>query len=266
MATKPKPTANVPATKPKPAMVLVQNEAPGYINTETQRGSENVGMADLVIPRLEIVQGLSPAVKRGDPGYIQGAAPGMLNNSVTRKLYGDSALLVPVHYSMQYLVWRDRKLAEQLKIGSEGGFFGAYSSMEEAQKRVDQEGGASKAIVVIDTPQHLCLLIDPETYEAEEIMMSMARTKAKISRQWNTMIRLAGGDRFSRVYKISTIFEKNAKGDYYNFHVEQAGYPAEALFRRAEDLYRTVSAGERRMVMDITGMDQEGTAPASDEF
>ena len=142
MATKPKPTANVPATKPKPAMVLVQNEAPSYINTETQRGSENVGMADLVIPRLEIVQGLSPAVKRGDPGYIQGAAPGMLNNSVTRKLYGDSALLVPVHYSMQYLVWRDRKLAEQLKIGSEGGFFGAYSSMEEAQKRVDQEGGA----------------------------------------------------------------------------------------------------------------------------
>lgn len=254
------PTKNVPAVKKSGNLVLVQNEVPDYIKQDSQRGSENVGMSDLVIPRLEVVQGLSPAVKRGDPGYIQGAAPGMLNNSVTRQLYGDSVMVVPVHYSVQYLVWRDRKFGG----GNEGGFFGAYPTMDEAKARANEEGGEAKGIMVVDTPQHLCLLINPETWNAEEIMISMPRTKAKISRQWNTMIRLAGGDRFGRVYKVSSIFEKNAKGDFCNFHTEQAGFPAKDLYAHAEDLYKKISAGERRVVMDTTGLEPEG-APGGGE-
>lgn len=254
-------TKNVPAVSKKgqSSMVVVTDQVPDYIRQDSQRGSENVGMADLVIPRLEIVQGLSPAVKRGDPGFIQGAAPGMLNNSVTRQLYGENVVLVPLHYSVQYLVWRDRKHGG----GNEGGFFGAYPTMDEARVRVAEEGGEAKGIMVVDTPQHLCLLINPDTWAAEEIMLSMPRTKAKISRQWNTMIRLAGGDRFGRVYKVSTIFEKNAKGDFYNFHIEQVGFPTAELYARAEALYKKIAAGERRVVMDTSGLDTG--APAGDE-
>lgn len=257
-------TKNVPAVgkKGQSSMVVVSEQVPDYIQQGTQRGSENVGMSDLVIPRLEVVQGLSPAVKRGDPGFIQGAAPGMLNNSVTRQLYGDSAVVVPVHYSVQYLVWRDRKFGG----GNEGGFFGAFQTMDEARARADQEGGEGKGIIVVDTPQHLCLLINPDSWAAEEIMLSMPRTKAKISRQWNTMIRLAGGDRFGRVYKVSTIFEKNTKGDFYNFHVEQVGFPTKELYANAEALYKKIAAGERRVVMDTSGLDAGPATTGEEEY
>jgi len=262
--TKPAATKNVPTVGKKGqsslGLVVVTDQVPDYIKQSGQRGSENVGMSDLVIPRLEVVQGLSPAVKRGDPGHIQGAAPGMLNNSVTRQLYGESVIVVPLHYSVQYLVWRDRKHGG----GNEGGFFGAYPTMEEAKARAAEEGGEAKGIVVVDTPQHLCLLINPETRAAEEIMLSMPRTKAKISRQWNTMVRLAGGDRFGRVYKVSTIFEKNAKGDFYNFHIEQVGFPTKELYAHAENLYEKIRAGERRVVMDTSGLDT-GNAGTGDE-
>lgn len=264
--TKEENSTNVVKHRQQQPAVIVDGRVPDYINQKSQRGSENVKMADLVVPRLEIVQGLSPAVKRGDPGFIQGATAGMINNSVTRQLYGEEVMVVPVHFSVQYLVWRDRKMAEQLKIGSEGGFFGAYPSQMDAQERAKQEGGEEKAIVIVDTPQHLCLILNQETGTFDEIMVSMPKTKAKISRQWNSLIKLAGGDRFGRVYKLRADYTKNAKGDYFNWHVELMGYPSEILYRQAEELYKVIAAGERHIVMDVSGMgDDAGSGEGGGE-
>lgn len=226
--------------------VLQSDAVPEYIRQGDARGNENVTVDDLVIPRLEIIQGLSPAVKRGDPGFIKGAAPGMFINSVTRELYGEEVAVIPVHYSMQYLVWRDRKLASDLKISADGGFFGSYQTRQEAQARADQEGGEKKAVIVVDTPTHLCLLLNNRSGKAEEIMIPMPRTKSKISRQWNSMIRLAGGDRFSRVYKLTADLQKNDKGDFYNYKVELLGFPSKELYLQAEALYEAVTSGKMR--------------------
>ncbi len=244
-AAKPK---NELAIQKKAPMVLVQDQVPDYIRQDSQRGSENVGTEDIVIPRLEVIQGLSPAVKRGDPKYIQGAQAGMLTNSVTRQLYGDSVTVVPLFFTKQWLVWRDQSKG--------GGFAGAYDTQQEAEARVTKEGGEKEGWAALDTPQHLCLLINPETHEAEEIMVSMPRTKAKISRQWNSMIRLAGGDRFSRAYTFGTALEKNDKGDYYNLTVALAGFPSKDVYVKAEELYKRIASGARKVVMhtdDIAG-------------
>lgn len=234
------------------SLILVQDQVPDYLLNAKGRGSENVTMEDMVIPRLEIVQGLSPAVKRGDPGFIQGAQMGMMNNSVTRKLYGDAAFVIPVYYTKQWSVWRKRK--DEDGKSQEGGFFGSYNTPEEAQNRADQEGDPS--IEIIDTPQHLCLVLDEETGDIEEIMVSMARTKAKVSRKWNSMVKLAGGDRFSRVYKLGTVLEKNSQGDFYNFDVKLLGFPSQMLFKKAEELYNSVTLGGRKVVMDVSGLDE----------
>jgi len=243
-------------------MVLVQDKVPEYLQKTPGRGSENVGTDDLVIPRLEIVQALSPAAKRGDPGYVDGAQAGMLTNSVSRVLYGDHVVVVPVYYMKQYLVWRDRKQApgesdREYASRPTTGFFGAFYTMGEASERVEQEGGAAAHIVIIDTPQHLCLLLSG-TGDTEEIMVSMPRTKAKVSRQWNSMVRMVGGDRFSRVYKVGTGLQKNAKGDFYNFDIKPMGFPSHGLYKQAEELYNKVSSGAHRVVMDVSNMEPSG--------
>lgn len=249
------------------AMVLVQDQVPEYLQQHTQgkgRGSENVGADDLVIPRLEIVQAASPCLIEKDPAFIKGAVPGMLFNSVTRHLYGKAVTVIPVHYTKQYLVWRDRKLAEQLKIGTEGGFFGAFDFQDEAKAKAEAEGGEKKAVVVVDTPQHLCLCVDHESGEVSEVMLSMPRTKAKISRQWNSMIKLAGGDRFARAYEVTTKQETNTKGTFYNYAIIQRGFPSKPVFKRAEELYAAVASGKTRVVMDANDL-QRGDTPADDD-
>lgn len=246
------------------AVVLVQDQVPDYLQQHAVgkgRGSENVGTEDLVIPRLEIVQSSSPCLIEKDPAYIKGAQPGMLFNSVTRHLYGKAVTVVPVFYTKQHLVWRDRKEAERLKLPQQG-FFGAFNTVEEAEAKRQAEGGEKQAIVVIDTPQHLVLCVDHETSEVSEVMLPMPRTKAKISRQFNSMIKLAGGDRFARAYEVQTKQESNSKGTFYNFAVIQKGYPSKSLFKRAEELFMQLASGKIRTVMHDEDLNQ---TPAGEE-
>lgn len=251
--------------RPSSAPVVMGDDAPDYIRVNGARGSEGVGASDLVIPRLDIVQSLSPYRKKGDPKQIAGVEEGDLVNSVTMVNYGSEVLLVPVIYRKEYLVWRDRKLAETLNINAgQGGFFGAYATPELADKRAKEEGGKEKAIVVVDTPQNFCLLVNAKTGMAEEIVISMARSKARPARRWNSLIRLTGGDRFSRVYKMTTVFEKGQKGDYYNFDVTQLGFPSKEIYHQAEKLYTDINSGMIKARADMSDADAE--APADDDM
>ena len=57
------------------------NEVPDYIKMDSARGSEEVRSADMVLPRLEIVQALSPIKEVNED-----AKEGYLFNSVTQEV------------------------------------------------------------------------------------------------------------------------------------------------------------------------------------
>jgi|SRR6185436_1789963 len=222
---------------------LMTDEQPDFLkNQTTSRGSENVKAEDLVIPRLELVQDLSPCRKKADPNYIDGCEEGMLYNNVTRQLYGAETLVVPVYFRKEWLIWKDRDAG--------GGFRGAFPSEDEAlNAKAELEDG--EECDVVDTAQHFCLLVQPTTGKTEEIVISMAKSKAKISRKLNSLIRINGGDSFSRVYRISAVAEKNNKNqNYFNFMVSPAGYPSKETYCRAEELYKSIASGKVNVKAD----------------
>lgn len=226
-------------------VVLTDNNTaaalPDYIKQGGGRGNEGVSTSDLVIPRLEIVQALSPCRKRTDPAYIEGAEEGMLYNNVTRKLYTGPVLVVPVLFKKEYQLWLDRQ-----KSGNTQGFRGAFATDLEARQRRDELPQAEKEICeLIEAHVHFCLLVDPNDGSVEEICLSMSRSKMKVSRRWNSLIRMFGGDRFSHVYKVLTVEESGQKGDFYNIALAAAGYPSKELYERAEALYDAIQRGER---------------------
>lgn len=242
------------------AMILSGDKmpVPDYIKQDSNRGSENVGTDDLVIPRLEVLQALSPQLDESAPEYIPGAKQGDLVNSVTRQNYGKEVFLLNVFYTKQWLVWRDRKLG--------GGFKGAFANPELAKDRIAElTGGGETGYEAIDTPTHLCLLINRDAGTIEEVMVSMPRTKAKVSRAWNSQIKLAGGDRFSRVYRVTSASEENEKGKFYNYVVAATGFPAKPLYAKAEALYKQMAEGQRRVVMDVGGMGDDAPTPGGGE-
>ena len=57
----------------KKAVAEKKDQAPAHIRQGEGRGNENVGTEDIQIPRISVLQALSPQIKKSDPSYIEGA-------------------------------------------------------------------------------------------------------------------------------------------------------------------------------------------------
>ena len=49
----------------------VQEDRPDWLK-KGSAGSEDVGVKDMILPRIDVLQALSPQIKKSDPAYIQG--------------------------------------------------------------------------------------------------------------------------------------------------------------------------------------------------
>jgi len=221
----------------------VSNVMPDFIK-KGNRGAENVGSEDLIIPRIELVQALSPARKKSDPAYIEGADEGMLYNNVTRELYGESVTVVPVYYTKQYLIWKDRKTGG----GGSNGFRGAFADKAAAEATVATLG--EEGLEITDTAQHFVLVKTAEGWS--EAVISMAKSKMKVSKRWNSLIRMTNADSFSRAYALKSVTETNARNEsYHNFDVHPLGFVSKEVYERAEQLYETIRAGGAKVSADF---------------
>ena len=207
---------------------------PAYMQNDTMRGSENVGSEDLTIPRLSLIQDLSPQRKKSEPEYIEGAEEGMYFNSVSSELYGDSVIFVPVFFAKEWNIWK--------MMDAGGGFAGSFDSEKAAQDKWNEEGYDPDEYEIVDTAQHFGLIVHED--HIEEIVISMAKSKMKVNRALNSMIRLNGGDRFSRAFKITSVVDENNVGQkYYNIKMSPLGFVSEEVYKKAEELYDSVASG-----------------------
>lgn len=236
--------------------IIVGDQIPDYIK-QGNRGAENVGNDDLIIPRIELIQALSPARKKNDSAYIEGADEGMLYNNVTRELYGSTVTVVPVFYTKQYLIWKDRKVGG----GGSNGFRGAFNSKSEADDAVTALG--EEGLEVTDTAQHF-VLVKLKDGGWQEAVISMAKSKMKVSKRWNSLIRLTNTDSFARAYQLSAATETNARNEsYYNFAVHPLGFVSKDVYEKAEKLYHTIRGGAVKVSSDFDG---EATPASDTEF
>tara|TARA_R110000765_G_scaffold143473_2_gene245062 strand:- start:1262 stop:1969 length:708 start_codon:yes stop_codon:yes gene_type:complete len=212
---------------------------PSFMDGSGARGSEGVGIDDITIPRVDVLQALSPQRKKSNAEYIEGAEEGMLFNTVTKQLYGSSFVFVPVYFRKEYVIWKDRNQG--------GGFCGAFTSELEAMAAMESQDLNPEHHKISDTGQHFGLLVDDhesDTPKIEEAVISMSRSKMKVSRQLNTMIRMAGGDRFERAYTVASAESTNNQGDeFFNISVKQLGFVSESVFKAAEVVYTAITAG-----------------------
>lgn len=214
---------------------LVLDERPSWLTEDSMRGSEDVGINDIILPRIDVLQAISPQVKKKDPKYIEGAEQGMVFNTVSNELYGDSLLFVPVMFQREFIVWQDRD--------SGGGFKGAFRTEEEAERERRQLENPDLHEVV-ETHVHFILILRDDG-RMEEAVMSLAKSKRKVSRKLNTLAQMIPGDRFGRVYKLSAVEVNGAKGEYWSFDVAPMGYAPKEAWEKGKDTYDAIVAGQR---------------------
>lgn len=236
--------------KGKSSMVAFSDARPDWMG-EGSKGSENVRIEDLTIPRLSIIQSLSPQRQKQEPSYIPGADEGMIFNTVTNKLYTPPITVIPVYFRKEVVVWKKRFAG--------GGFKGAFKTMDEAlafietkpdRVALDNDGKPVDAYEALDTAHQFVLLADKEE-EITEAVLSLQKTGLTFSRKFNSMIALAGGDRFSHAYYLNTFLDKRDKGTFYSWkYSSPLGFVSRDLYGKAEKLWHSVSSGAKNVVYE----------------
>ena len=230
---------------------LVVDERPAWLDADSHRGSEDVGVKDIILPRIDVLQALSPQIKRNDPKRIEGAEQGMIFNTVSGELYDSEVNIVPIKFTREFIVWKDRD--------SGGGFAGAFPTEEEANAEVRNQE-SPELYEVVETHVHFVLLVKADG-STEEAILSLAKSKRKVSRKLNTLVQMVPGDRFGRMYRLSATEVSGPKGEYWSFDISPVGYVSKELYDKGLATYNAITAGERKVdrSYDENGVETDAT-------
>jgi hypothetical protein len=210
---------------------LAGDQLPAHLQHGTGAGNENVSSSDMTIPRLDVLQQLSPQLDPTSPKYIEGAKLGQVFNSLSGDLY-THCFVVNLHYDVRFQVFKKRKFG--------GGFEGSFATEAEALAHLDSQSLPRDQYDVAETAIHKCLLLDDEGRPDQPVLIYMSGSKMKVSKDWNSAIRLKDprADRFASVWTLSSTGEKNKQGQpYQNFKVDFAGWAGADLYEAAKQAY-----------------------------
>lgn len=204
---------------------------PDYLQNSQGMGNENLTRDDISIPRIGIIQSLSPERQKADSKYIPGSEEGQFFNTVTREILPDTFKFVDIFYSKTFGVFTRREFG--------GGFRGQFGTGMEAQTFINTQDNPAQ-LEIIDTGIHVIVRLDAKDAPAETAIVMFNKSKLKVSRQINTILKGKGAARFATVWEMSAVAEKSSKGPYYNFKVADKGWASKELFDYCHKAYDEV--------------------------
>lgn len=213
-----------------------KSEVPAHIaGDKSGAGNENVSSEDMQIPRLNLLQAMSPAVED-----IEGARPGLIQNSITDELF-ESLYVVNVHYDKEFTIFKDRNLGNE--------FLGNFPTREAAEAHLAAEKPGNEGDYnIIDTHRHAVIAIREDGTLIGPCLMLLSGAKLYFSRRWNTDIetRCADGKaRFASVWHLTVTKDKNERGSWYNYRAAWEAWTPEELYAQAHDLYQSLTGKEQ---------------------
>lgn len=186
-------------------------------------GFENVGVRDIIIPRLTILQALSPQVQAKKPEYIQGAQVGDICDVGTQEIFEAPLAFLPVHYVKQYLEWAPRSSGKGLvKIHDDAAILD-NCDRDEKNRPTTKDGNT-----ISETAQFFGLNLSAG---GRRCFLPLSSTQLKKARRWLTLATAEKISRedgsvftpplFYRSYNLSTVDESNAEGDWSGWKIER---------------------------------------------
>ena len=202
---------------------------PDHLVTDTRLGSENVSASDMTIPRLDLIQALSPQLKKSDAKHIKGAEVGHMFNTLTGDLF-EQCFVINLFFETNFTVFKKRQLG--------GGWEGTFESEQAAREHLANEGFDAGQYDIVETAVHKCILLDDQGQPKTPILIYMSNSKLAVSNAWNTAINGYQCDRFGTVWLMSSVEETNKRGQgYQNFKFQNVGVAPVELYQEARATY-----------------------------
>ena len=216
---------------------------------DSSSGFENVKSTSLALPILKLLQNGSGEAQKRNQNYVEGSEPGMLLNTVTKKLYDGAkgVSVIPCHYKLEYQEWAD------FGTGS-GRPENIYADGSDILDKTTKDGMGKDRLengnYILTVGQHF-VVVAGEDGSTETALISMSSSQGKISRKWNSMmmsITMDGKDgpytpsSFSHIYKLSTVLNSGKGNQWYGYNIQKVGPVSNSsLYERAKQFYQSLS-------------------------
>lgn len=199
-------------------------------NATSSLGNENVSAEDTAIPRIKLLQSLSPEVNKRGAEYVEGAEAGSILTTVTNDV-NEELYVCNLFFKKEFVAFKKRALG-----GND--FQGAHESREAAMEHLTGQNLNAADYDINESHRHVVAIINPADATIDKVaILSMTGTNVAQSRNWNTAIVNQGFDRFSGVWKLSTLEKSNTKGNWFVFNPEFAGFAPEGLHKELTEMY-----------------------------
>lgn len=248
---------------------------------------------DVALPFFRVLQSNSPQAMKRNAKYVEDAEPGFFFNTATSRVYdGEKGVYaIPVHFAKQATLWKPRLADPANPQAVGGGGFVRPLEMPEALELLkrctrndknkditpvgykDPQGQDNAGLELsIAAMYYLLVLENLETNGVfDAVAFPLTSTQMKKSRSWNAIIQNSrlphvsgnGSYRapmFGYTYKLTTIPENNAKGEWmgvkivqgpalikYEGDIPKEQFPgAASLYLAARDFKKLVAEGKVR--------------------
>ncbi len=253
---------------PRNQVVLAGSKVPATAHADifsahAGAGMENVSTKDILIPRISILQALSPQVQRNKSEYIEGAEPGQICDIGTGVLLPEPLLFLPLHYAKVWLEWYPRATKRGLAaIHLDDGIL-ANTTPDEKRRPILPNGN-----YVAETAQFFGLNLSGD---GQLSFIPMGSTQLKAAKKWlnlslaekvcDSQGRTFNPPLFYRAYELSTIAQENAEGSWFGWKIERGPQLEQIegwqdMFQQVLRLREQIKSGEAKA--DMRDMDDAG--------
>jgi hypothetical protein len=252
-----------------PAQGKALAAADDFFQDNAGAGLENVTAADMLVPRLTLLQSLSPQLKPRDVSYIEGAKVGDICDVGTGQIFGQGPVLfLPVYYRKDYIEWAPR--------ASGGGLVAIHSDpsiLEQTTRNDRKQPILPNGNLIAETAQFYGFNLSAGR---QMCFLPMASTQLKKARKWITLaagekLRRNDGSEFTaplfyRAYELGVAEESNAQGEWAAWTVNRGpalpemdfdGTAWQSIAKQAADFRLAIMAGDAKGDMSDINSDVE---------
>lgn len=280
--------AKMPAVRQNrpPASPEAVASLPAFMRDDADLGKENILREDMEVPRLKLMQGLSPELEEYD-----GLRPGYFFHTAAEYIFDGPFIGVPIFMSREYILWRPRdsgggilaRATDGIHWSPDHGKFevqldkkdGGAKVTWELAKTVQQSGLANWGTMNPadkDSPPAATLMYNyllgfPELPDLPPAVLTFQRSSIKSGRKFNNRIQAVRAPLFGLKFEFSAGDDSNSAGQgFKNIVVKSVGMvDDEELFNN----YKAMHMQLRERGLNIRDMeslqDSEGDTGAGAE-
>ena len=227
-------------------------------------GFEEANESAFAVPRLKLLQKMSPVCDEDRDEYIEGAKAGMWFETSTQMLFSKDTgvVVVPCHYKRVFLEWNVRE--EGGGLVQEYDAVSGESLMVTTKKDDNNRDILPNGHELQDTRVHYVLIMDMDTgMVITPAVVSLTRTQATASRNWMSKMRGCklpngkGAAMFAQVYRLTSVVRTKDENSWSVMKDGLVGilpevFPEtqETVFQMAKDFRDMINSGHAKVQHD----------------